>query len=113
MSDIDLSGLDWIIWTFVAACFVAPPLILGVIILAIGIFVRQKRALLAIYLGVSTIISSFILWRLGDWQNWPLLGYLALPIGAGLALVCWALYCLLRWTWRKALSKKLASDRSV
>ncbi len=58
MSDIDLSNLDWLLEVFWAICVIAPPVVVGLLFLLIGRFVKGRRDLFRILYFIISIVTS-------------------------------------------------------
>ena len=110
MSDIGFPGLDELVLAFIYLCFIGPPVIVGLVFLGIGIFVRNKKVLLRSYFAGSIIISASVLIWLGNWQNMPALIIGAFPISAATTTLSFGVFLLLRQALRRVFSKKLAIE---
>ena len=71
MSDIDLRNLDWILEAFGIGCFLAPPLVIGLLALLLRIFVRQKNVILWLYFILSILAEIGVLSGLLIWLDLP------------------------------------------
>ncbi len=102
MSDIGFAGLDRLVYVFFALCTLAPPLLIGLLLLLVGRFVRNRRTvLMVLYFGLSVSAVFAIFLGCSKWLNDSELFLLALPLGIFGTVFIYSLFTFFRWVWKK------------
>jgi len=114
VSDIGFPGLERAVYAFFVLCTLGPPLLIGLLLLLVGFFVRNcRRVLTALYFGLSVIVvCSIFLWcsaRLNDSDIFML----SLPLGIFGTVFIYGLFILFRWIWKGLFAKRLAKKSSM
>lgn len=109
MSDIGLPGLDRVVDIIFGLCVVVPPLLMGLLLLLIGRFIRNRRMILTVlYFVLSIGVSFTLLWWLSDWLNDPDVLWWALSLSVIGPVSMYGLFGFFRWIWRRLFTKRLA-----